>query len=437
MSTIYSIIDIETTGSHKKGHKITEIAIINYDGTNIIEEFSTLINPEQNIPYSITHLTGIDNQMVETAPKFYQVAKKIIEMTENSIFVAHNVYFDYNFIKYEFSELGYSFSRPRICTVRTARKLIPGHKSYSLGKICDDLNIPITARHRAMGDAQATLKLFKILLSKGELHPDFQSKQLSLPSTVSQEKVDSLPEKPGIYYFYDKDHNLLYIGKSKNIKKRVLTHFRVDLKRKKDIELKNQISEIDFTILGNELAALILEANEIKLKRPHFNRALNRIRTPYALKLNKKDLYSIEVVSSKTHPEAELKFGSRKSAQNKRNSLYQAFLGVDADGLFFEKTIEQRVNILGQKQYNLMLEKIFFSRQVNTPNYHINLKGRTTKEKCIIEVKDHFPQKVIFTGKSGINKSYEIIAHEDMKNIMEAYIYKHKIKIHQGESHQN
>ena len=101
MSTIYSIIDIETTGSHKKGHKITEIAIINYDGTNIIEEFSTLINPEQNIPYSITHLTGIDNQMVETAPKFYQVAKKIIEMTENSIFVAHNVYFDYNFIKYE------------------------------------------------------------------------------------------------------------------------------------------------------------------------------------------------------------------------------------------------------------------------------------------------------------------------------------------------
>ena len=154
---VYSIIDIETTGGSRQGNKITEIAIINFDGEKVIDEFSTLINPEISIPYSITRLTGITNEMVANSPKFYEVAKKIVEMTKGNVFVAHNVFFDYNFIKHEFSELGFQYSAERLCTVRLSRKLLPGHASYSLGKLCKDLGIEITARHRALGDAKATV----------------------------------------------------------------------------------------------------------------------------------------------------------------------------------------------------------------------------------------------------------------------------------------
>lgn len=165
---MFTIIDIETTGNHYKYGHITEIAIFRHNGQKIIESFSTLINPEIDIPYFITNLTGIDNEMVKNAPKFFEVAKKIIEITANSLFVAHNVNFDYRFIKQEFSRLGYDYYRKTLCTVQLSRKLLPGHRSYSLGKLCSDLNIDINGRHRAAGDALATVKLFEILLKKNQ-----------------------------------------------------------------------------------------------------------------------------------------------------------------------------------------------------------------------------------------------------------------------------
>ncbi|QIA07461.1 3'-5' exonuclease [Draconibacterium halophilum] len=165
---MFSIIDIETTGQSYKNGKITEIAIYQHNGQEVTDSYSTLINPEMDIPFFITELTGINNEMVRTAPKFYQVAKTIIEMTVGRTFVAHNASFDYKFIKEEYARLGYDYHRKTMCTVKLSRKLLPGHKSYSLGKLCAELGVEINGRHRAAGDALATAKLFDILVEQND-----------------------------------------------------------------------------------------------------------------------------------------------------------------------------------------------------------------------------------------------------------------------------
>ena len=166
MLFLYSIVDIETTGNGYRGQRITEISIFVFDGKKIVNEFTSLVNPEQNIPAFITNLTGITDAMVRTAPKFYEIAKTIEEITHDTVFVAHNVNFDYNIIKQEFKDLGFDFKRQKLCTVRLSRKIIPGLKSYSLGNICSVEGIHISERHRARGDAEATVALFQRLINK-------------------------------------------------------------------------------------------------------------------------------------------------------------------------------------------------------------------------------------------------------------------------------
>jgi DNA polymerase-3 subunit epsilon len=163
---LYSIIDIETTGQSSAKGKITEIAIYNHDGYQIVDSFCSLINPECYIPGFITNLTGIDNEMVKNSPKFYEIARQIVELTQNTVFVAHNVMFDYKFIQEEFKRLGYDFQRKTMCTVRLGRKYLPGHRSYSLGNLCSELGIQINGRHRAAGDALATVQLLELILAK-------------------------------------------------------------------------------------------------------------------------------------------------------------------------------------------------------------------------------------------------------------------------------
>jgi DNA polymerase-3 subunit epsilon len=167
---LFAIIDIETTGHSRKGGKITEIAIFVHNGFEITDSFTSLINPECYIPGFITNLTGIDNEMVRNAPKFYEIARKIVEMTEGKIFVAHHVSFDYRFVQEEFKQLGYDFRRKTMCTVRMSRKYLPGHRSYSLGNLCSELNISINGRHRAAGDALATVKLFELIMARKTLN---------------------------------------------------------------------------------------------------------------------------------------------------------------------------------------------------------------------------------------------------------------------------
>jgi DNA polymerase-3 subunit epsilon len=277
---MYAVLDIETTGLSPAREKITEIAIFLHDGKSIVDEWTTLLHPEKKIPYRITQMTGINNQMVKDAPRFYEVAKKIVELTEGAVLVGHNIRFDYGFLRHEFLQLGFDFQRKTLDTVKLSRKLIPGRPSYSLGKLCRSLGIDNPARHRAAGDALATVKLFELLLS---IEPDLEAiSQKKNANDYVRALVEGLPEKTGVYYFYDKSGELIYVGKSVNIRERVLSHLHNNLDRK-ELEMKQQIHEVRYSITGSELVALLLESAEIKKHQPLFNRAQRRTLFNYGL----------------------------------------------------------------------------------------------------------------------------------------------------------
>ncbi len=274
---MYAIIDIETTGLNHKAGKITEIAVFVHDGNKIIDEFSTLINPERYIPNAITSITGITNEMVAGAPKFYEVAKRIVELTENQIFVAHNANFDYRFICEEFLQLGYKFRRELLCTVKMSRKIFPGKPSYNLDSLCNGLNIKIKNRHRAAGDAIATVKLLEILLEQnanqsGEfLQGSLISKQ-GMNKALDTAIINNLTSETGVYYFYNEKGNVIYIGKGNDIYHSVLAHFN-KAKTKKALALKSQIADIDYEVTGSELISCIAECENITKINPCFNQS--------------------------------------------------------------------------------------------------------------------------------------------------------------------
>lgn len=275
---MYAIVDIETTGGKPTRDKIIEIAIVRHNGTEIVERFSTLVNPGVPIPFEITRLTGIREDMVREAPRFFEVARRIVELTQDAIFVAHNVRFDYSFIKREFEELGYLFQSKRLCTVRLTRKLIPGLPSYSLGRLSLSLSLHHESRHRALGDAEATAQLFAHLFALAQQSDlekaiEQETKTALLPPELAEEQVRNLPEVPGVYYFLDAHDNILYIGKSTNLKKRVYQHFQADHKSEKSIEFKNSIRSIRYELAGNELVSLLMESEAIKKHKPPYNRA--------------------------------------------------------------------------------------------------------------------------------------------------------------------
>lgn len=272
---IYSVVDIETSGgSH--GNRITEIAVVKTNGVEIVDTYETLINPEVFIPRSITHLTGISNAMVEDSPRFEDIAEELKALLQDTIFVAHNVSFDYGIIKNHFDDCEIPFNLKKLCTVRLAKGIIPGHASYSLGKICSDLNIPNENRHRAMGDAKATAILFNKMVQQDDNNfigysLNQLNKEASLPPNLAKEEYDKLPTKTGVYYLLGEHLEVLYIGKAKNIKQRVTTHFTE--KSRKKSELLRKIHHVSYTETGNELIALLLESDEIKKKFPPYNKA--------------------------------------------------------------------------------------------------------------------------------------------------------------------
>jgi len=284
---LYTIIDIETTGNGIKGNKITEISIFKYDGDQIVDEFTSLVNPQSPIPYFITGLTGIDDQMVQNAPVFHEIADTIQSITEGCIFVAHSVNFDYGVIKEEFRQIGIDFTRKKLCTVRLSRQLIPGLRSYSLGKLCSAVQIPLVDRHRARGDAHATVLLFEQLLNKPESEDVFKkflnarSQEATLPPHLPKSVFDNIPQKPGIYYFMNQKGEIIYVGKAINLKKRVLGHFYD--KSRKEIQMCSETANIDFKLAGSELVALLMESAEKKRLFPPYNRAQKRTGRQYAI----------------------------------------------------------------------------------------------------------------------------------------------------------
>ncbi len=284
----YAIVDIETTGGNATHSRITEIAIIIHDGTKIIDRWETLVNPQKEIPLPIFALTGINNEMVREAPIFDFVSEKVLEMLTDRIFVAHNVNFDYSFVRHELQLAGCKWTAKKLCTVRAARKIKPGLPSYSLGNLCRSLDISLENRHRAGGDADATAILFSRLLEwDQESVMDKMIKKNSqdqrLPPNLPPEDFEKLPEKPGVYYFYNQAKKVVYVGKAVNLKKRVASHFSGHKITPQRQNFLRDIYGISFEVCATELMALLLEYNEIKSLWPAHNRALKRFEPKFGL----------------------------------------------------------------------------------------------------------------------------------------------------------
>lgn len=272
----YVIVDIETTGGNAKSGKIIEIAAFRLENGEITDELISLINPERNIPPFISNMTGITYDMLEDAPKFYEIAKRLVEITEDAVFVAHNVSFDYSFIAAEFARLGYHWQREKICTVQQSRRIFLDLPSYSLGKLCKSLNIPLEDRHRAAGDARATVILFQKILKHGIVkEKEFRQLELKLHPKLMADRFSEIPDTPGVYYFLNEKDDIIYVGKSKNLRKRVLSHF-YNKKSKRSERIQSQTARVEFEETGSELIALLKESSEIKTLKPLYNRAGRR-----------------------------------------------------------------------------------------------------------------------------------------------------------------
>lgn len=275
---MYAIVDIETTGGYAENHRVTEIAIYHHDGIRITDQFHTLINPGRRIPDFITGLTGITSQMVREAPAFEDIANEIYGWLKDRVFVAHNAHFDYSFLKKEFDEAGINWTTKKLCTVRLSRKIIPGLDSYGLGRLAESLGVKILDRHRAGGDAQATAKIFDILLKRD--HEGVIVKALKrnsgetiLPPNLPKAEFDKLPAQAGVYYFHDAHGHVIYVGKAINIKKRIAGHFTGEAREWNRSNIRNEIHSISYELTGNELIALILESQEIRKLWPKYNLA--------------------------------------------------------------------------------------------------------------------------------------------------------------------
>jgi len=331
----YAIIDIETTGGLVKRDKITEIAIVVHDGEKIIDRYESLVNPERSIPEYIARMTGITDEMVAVAPKFYEIARTIVEMTEGAIFVAHNARFDYSFVREEFQRLGYTYSRRQLCTVRLARQTFPELQKFGLDALIKHFNIHIENRHRAMDDTLATVKVFERILHHNASEQNIADvvnlgiKESRLPQGITLDFLHTLPEETGVYYFHDADGRIVYVGKSINIRSRVMQHF-AEISNKA-ARLQRAVRDISYEITGSELAALLLENHEIKKHQPRINHAQRRNSYPYVIYVTSDGQGYLNLRIQKTHkiPEEDgqpiQEYTSKEAAKGHLRALIKQF----------------------------------------------------------------------------------------------------------------
>lgn len=285
---MFAIVDVETTGGHAAQNSMTEIAIVHHDGINIRHRYSTLLNPGRSIPFHIEQLTGINDYMVASAPTFADKAAEIEALLEGRIFVAHNVNFDYSFLKTAMETSGRRFNPVRLCSVRYARKIVPGLRSYSLANLCKHFKVHNEAAHRALGDAEATAIIFtRLFTADKEEHWRTMARrnkgEFNLPAHLPAEQFHNLPAASGVYYFLNKEEKPIYIGKAKHLKKRVSSHFGQNQNSLKSQAFKREIYRIRYKLTGSELMAALLEDYEIRYFRPQFNRAQKRNRVAYGV----------------------------------------------------------------------------------------------------------------------------------------------------------
>lgn len=271
--SLYAILDIETTGGKYDEEGITEIAIYRFDGNDVIDKFVSLVNPERDIQPFVVQLTGITPKMVRRAPKFHQIAKRIVEITDGCTIVAHNANFDNRILTTEFKRLGYTYSKKTLCTVELSNELIPDQPSYKLGKLCKALGIPVSSRHRAEGDAHATVQLFQLLMAKDQEKNIIKKSVRTDNNRALAPKLlrilDELPNETGVFYVLNKEREILYIGRSTNIKKAVN---QLLLRTSKSAKaMQKELVSITYERTGSELIAELKQKEEMELNKPKFN----------------------------------------------------------------------------------------------------------------------------------------------------------------------
>lgn len=424
---MFAIIDIETCGGKfefRKG-RITEICILIHDGLQVVDKFTTLINPECYISPLYTKLTNITNEMVADAPRFHEVARKILEMTEGKIFVAHNVGFDYGFIKDEFNSLGYKYRRETLCTVRLSRKLIPGRISYSLGHLCASLGIEIFGRHRAEGDAVATAQLFDLLLQLKSQHPQYKNVGVEEIMTRRIDKIKEyilkkLPEECGVYYFLNKEQEIIYVGKSKNAYNRALSHFNTTEKKGK--KMLNDLYNVDFVPTGSELIALLMEAEEIKKHKPVYNRMRKASEFTHSMDyfMDKRGILNFKIVPYEEAENPVLSFNTYSTARERLDALIDEYTlclrycGLtDEEAVCFNHQIKNCNGICcGQEEaevYNLRANKILDKYVFKDKNFVIVDQGRNEHERSVVLVENRqFAGYGYFDAADQINTTEEL-----------------------------
>lgn len=425
---MYAILDLETTGGKYNEEGVTEVAIYKFDGHKVVDQFISLVNPERPIQAFVVGLTGINNAMLRNAPKFYEVAKRIIEITQDCIVVAHNAQFDYRILQLEFDRLGYDYQRKSLCTVELAQELLPGQESYSLGKLVRNLGIPITDRHRANGDALATVKLFKLLLAKDSKKTIIQEAVKLNPrkqiDTKLRDIIADLPSTTGVYYMHNANGTVIYIGKSKNIKKRVNQHFTSDHRKAKKIQ--EDVETVSYDETGSELVALLKENEEIKGIKPRHNRALRRTKFKTQLVQFIDDAGYINLKLEKANPNTEsiTTFATSHSAKQylekmlAEYNLCQSKMGLhQTSGNCFNYTIKECegacVGEEAPEQYNERVQQFISKHSFENKNFLIIDRGRSVDERSVILIEEGK-----FKGYGFYNLNFQINNLEILERII-------------------
>ncbi len=425
---MYAILDIETTGGKYNEEGITEIAIYKFDGHTIVDQFASLINPEKPIQPFVVNLTGINNDMLRQAPKFFEVAKRIIEITTDCIIVAHNALFDNRILTTEFDRLGYQYERESVCTVELAKKLLPDMPSYSLGKLVKNLGIPLTDRHRAQGDAKATVALFKILLSKDN------SKEI-LSQTIKKEPkkklepkllelIEGAPSETGVYYMYNESKKIIYIGISRNIRKKLVQHFTNENRKSKKLQLET--ASVSFEKTGNELIALLKENEETVKNKPLYNRSRRGKLFTHQLasRVDENGYINLQIEKSDGRKKALMTFSNYQQAKStlfkiiEDNALCQKLNGLQettADCISYSKQECRGACIQKEaaQEYNDRVKASLEKESFYNKSLLLIDRGRETEERSIIWIENG---KV--KGYGFYNLNYQIYKPEILKNIL-------------------
>ncbi|APG58999.1 exonuclease domain-containing protein [Christiangramia salexigens] len=457
---MYAILDIETTGGKYNEEGITEIAVYKFDGHQVTDQFISLVNPEQPIQPFVVNLTGINNDMLRNAPRFYEVAKRIVEITSGCILVAHNAKFDYRILRTEFRRLGFDFERQSLCTVELSKKLIPGMQSYSLGKLVRALGIPLSDRHRASGDAQATIKLFKMLLAKDVEKNILKEHVRKEPKRNLDTKLvyilEELPSQTGVYYFHDENSEIIYVGKSRNIRKRVNQHFTND--NPKSREMQKKVASVSYEITGNELIALLKENQEIKQIKPRYNRALKRDIFSHALYhfTDESGYINLKIARANSKKNSITTFSSLRAAKNslmnmvENHQLCERLSGLhNGTGNCFSYTIKSCYGACLEEEpaeeYNERVKELINKHSYQNQNMILIGQGRQVDEKSALLIEDGDFKGVGYFNLNHQINNIDIIRsiitpmenNRDAQHIIQSYLRKkHNFKIIQLSVHE-